>query len=125
MELDTVPDVLGLIGQRPRAAVVRVLQGRDVRSVRALVPDPRGLERGFHDVTIVDMGDLPETSVSMDKCLLRRQWPATVLRNMVWLQQDVQRPINASVIPGQGLVPTVESGLNATCIAMWLDITWT
>ena len=27
MELDTVPDVLGLIGRRPGAAVVRVLQG--------------------------------------------------------------------------------------------------
>ena len=45
--------------------------------------------RGFHDVTIVDMGDLPEPLVSMDELsLLRRQWPATVLQNMVWLQQD-------------------------------------
>ena len=26
-----------------------------MRSVRALVPDPRGLEQNFHDVTIVDM----------------------------------------------------------------------
>ena len=61
-----------------------------MRRVHALVPDPRGLERGFHDVTIVDMGDLPEPSVSMDELfLLRRQWPATVLRNMVWLQQDL------------------------------------
>ena len=32
-----------------------------------LVPDSRGLERNFHDVTIVDMGDLPESSVSMDE----------------------------------------------------------
>ena len=48
------------------------------------------LERGFHDVTIVDMGDLPKPSVSMDELsLLRRQWPATVLQNMVWLQQDL------------------------------------
>ena len=44
----------------------RVLQGRDERSVHALIPDPRVLERGFHDVTIVDMGDLPEPSVSLD-----------------------------------------------------------
>ena len=65
MKLDMVPDVLGLTGRRPGAAVVRVLQGRDVRSVRALVPDPRGLEWGFHDVTFVDMGDLPEPSMSM------------------------------------------------------------
>ena len=87
VELDTVPDVLGLTGRRPGAAVVRILQGRDVRSVRAecaCLPDPRVLERGFHDVTIVDMGDLPEPSVSMDELsLLRRQWPATVLRNTV------------------------------------------
>ena len=41
VELDTVPDVLGLTGRRPGAAVVRVLQGRDVRSVHALVLDPR------------------------------------------------------------------------------------
>ena len=93
VKLDAVPDVLGLTGRWPGAALVRVLQGRDVRSVRALVPDPRVLERGFHDVTIVDMGDmgdLPEPSVSLDELsLLRRQWPVMVLRNMVWLQQDL------------------------------------
>ena len=45
-----------------------------MRSVRALVPDSRGLEQNFHDVTIVDMGDLPESSVSMDELsLLHRQ----------------------------------------------------
>ena len=68
MDLDTVPDVIGLTGRRPAATVIRVLQGRDVQSVRALVPDPRVLERGIHDVNIVDMGDLP---------------------HMVWLQQDL------------------------------------
>ena len=45
VKVDTVPDVRGLTGRRLGAAVVRVLQGRDARSVRALVPDPRGLER--------------------------------------------------------------------------------
>ena len=35
MDLDTVPDVLGLTGRRPEAAVVRVLQGRDEWSVRS------------------------------------------------------------------------------------------
>ena len=78
MDLDTVPDVLGVTGRRPEAAVVRVLQGRDERSVHALIPDPRILERGFHDVTIVEMGDLPEPSVSLDDVsLLRLQWPVT------------------------------------------------
>ena len=49
-----------------------------------------GLEQSFHDVTIVDMGDLPESSVSMNELsLLRQQWPPAVLRHMVWLQQDL------------------------------------
>ena len=47
LDLDTVPDVIGLTGRRPGAAVIRVLQGRDVRSIHALVPDPRVLELGF------------------------------------------------------------------------------
>ena len=86
MDLETVPDVIGLTGRRLGAGVSRILQGRDVRSVRAVVPDSRGLERDFHDVAIVDMGDLPESSVSMDELsLLRRQWPPTVLHNMVWM----------------------------------------
>ena len=44
--------------------MVRVLQGRDARSVRALISDPRALERGFHDVTIVDMEDTAEPAGS-------------------------------------------------------------
>ena len=90
LDLDMVPDVIGLSGRRPEAAVCRILQGRAVRSVRALVPDPRGLERNFHDVTIVNMGELPEVSMSIaDLFHLRGQWPPMVLRHMVWLQQDL------------------------------------
>ena len=90
VKLDMVRDVLGLTwpaaGSRCGSDPTRTR----CRSVHALVPDPRVLERGFHDLTIIDMGDLPEPSVSMDKLsLLPRQWPATVLRNMVWLQQDL------------------------------------
>ena len=103
-DLEIVPDVIGLTGRRPEAAVCRILQGRDVRSVRVLVADSRGLQRNFHDVTIVDMGDLPEVSVSMDDLsLLRRQWPATVLRHMVWLQ-----PYDAC--RGQKTVPKCPTG---------------
>ena len=40
---------------------------RDARSVHVLVPDSRGLDQNIHDVTIVDMGDLPEPSVSLDE----------------------------------------------------------
>ena len=90
LDLDMVPDVLGLSGRRPEAAVIRVLQGRDKRSMRTLIPDLRVKKRGFHDVTIVDMGDLPEPSLSLDDLSqLRLQWPVTVLRSMVWPQQDL------------------------------------
>ena len=66
VDLDTVPDVLGLTGQRQEVAVVHVLQGRDERSVRALIPDPRVLDSGFHEVTIDDMEDSAEPAVSED-----------------------------------------------------------
>ena len=89
--LGSIPDVIGLTGRRPDAAESRVLQGRDVRSVCVLVPDSRGLDQNFHDVTIVDMGDVPESSVSLQELsLLRQQWPPAVLRHMVWLQQDLE-----------------------------------
>ena len=114
MDLEIVPDVIGLTGRRPEAAVCRILQGRDARSVRVLVPDSRGLERNFHDVTwdIVDMGDLPEVSVSLDDLsMIRRQWPATVLRHMVWLQQDLDtRPENGSEMPDRGSVRNATNG---------------
>ena len=43
----------------------RILRGRDARSIRVLIPDSRGLDQNFHDVTVVDMGDLPESHVSI------------------------------------------------------------
>ena len=56
-----------------------------------LVPDSRGLDQNFHDVIIVDMGDVPESSVSLQELsLLRQQWPPAVLRHMVWLQQNLK-----------------------------------
>ena len=76
VDLGTIPDIIGLAGRRPGDAECRVLQGRDVRSVRVLVPDSRGLEQIFHDVTIVHLGDLPESSVSLNELsMLRQQWP--------------------------------------------------
>ena len=91
MNLGSIPDVIGLGGRRLGAAACRVLQGRDVRSVRVLVPDSRGLDQNVHDVTIVEMGDLPESSVSLNELsMLRQQWPPAILRHMVWLQQDLE-----------------------------------
>ena len=65
VNLGSIPDVIGLTGRQPGAAESRVLQGRDVRSVRVLVPDSRGLDKKFHDVTIVDMGDVPESAIPL------------------------------------------------------------
>ena len=36
--LRNIPDVIGLVGRREGAAESRVIQGRDIRSVRGLVP---------------------------------------------------------------------------------------
>ena len=63
--LRNVPDVIGLVGHRESAVESHVLQGRDARSVRVLVPDCRGLDQNFHDVTIDDKGELPESHVSL------------------------------------------------------------
>ena len=52
-------------GRRDSATESRILQGRDARSVRVLVPDCRGLEQNLHDVTVVNMCDLPESEVSI------------------------------------------------------------
>ena len=89
--LRSIPDVIGLAGRQSDAAECRILQGRDVCSVRVLVPDPQGLDQIFHDVTIVDMGVVPESSVSIPELsLLRQQWPPVVLCHMVWLQQELE-----------------------------------
>ena len=62
--LGSIPDVVGLVGRRPDTTESCILQGRNVHSIRVLVPNSRGLDQNFHDVTIVDMGDVPE-SVSL------------------------------------------------------------
>ena len=55
--LGSLPDKVGLIGRRKEAAASRIQQGRDSRSIRFLVPDVRGVDQNFHDVTIVDMDE--------------------------------------------------------------------
>ena len=59
--LRNVPDVFGMSGRRDRESH----SGRDARSIRVLVSDCRGLDQNFDDVTVVDMGDLPESHVSI------------------------------------------------------------
>ena len=49
------------------------------------------MNHNLHDVTIVDMGDIPEESVSLPELsALREQWPPAVFRHMVWLQHDLE-----------------------------------
>ena len=107
---EAVVDVIGLTGHRADAVECRILQGRDIHSVRVLVPDPLGLNKNFHDVTIVDMGDVPELSVSIpDLSSLSQQWPPAVISHMGWRQQELEG-MRAAVLS------TVAYGLNVTCI---------
>ena len=72
--------VLGLHARRPGAEVVKVLSERDSWSVRVLVPDVKVLDRGFHDATLLDMGDVEGPDVPMaDLSLLHLQWPLPVV----------------------------------------------
>ena len=88
--LGSLPDKVGLFGRRKDAAVSRILQGRDSRSVRFLVPDARGLDQNFHDVTIVDMDDEREPMVTpADMKRLRDLWPPEIFNHMKWFQQDL------------------------------------
>ena len=87
----SIPDVIGLVGRREGAVESCVLQGRDSRSVRVLVPDCRGVDQNFHYVTIVDMGDMPESVVSIPEFLvLSQQWPPAVLSHMGWHQKELE-----------------------------------
>ena len=76
-----------------------MLQGRDARSVRVLVPDCRGVDQNFHDVTIVDMGDMPESPVSIPEFLtLSQQWPPAVLSHMGWRQKELEEMRSAAKV---------------------------
>ena len=91
MPLRHIPDVIGLVGRREGAAEGRVLQGRDVRSVRVLIPDCRGVDQNLHDVMIVDMGDVPESHIPLSELsTLSQQWPPAVINHMGWHQQELE-----------------------------------
>ena len=76
-----IPDVIGLVGHRDGAAESRVLQGRDARSVRVLVPDCRGVNQNFHDVSHIS---LPELSALI-------QWPPAAINHMGWRQLELEQ----------------------------------
>ena len=90
-ELKTVPDVLGMHARQPEAAVIKVLLGHDSRSVRALVLDAKVWDLGFYEITLLDMGDIAGSDVSMaDLSLLRLQWPVHVVASMSRLQRELE-----------------------------------
>ena len=86
-----LPDGMGLVGRQKDATESRILQGRDPRSIRVLVPDRRGFDQSFHDVTIVDMGNLPESHVSRPELAeLIHRWPPAVINHMTWRQREIE-----------------------------------
>ena len=77
-----MPDVFGMIGRRDSAMESRILQGRGARSIRVLIPD---------DVTVVGMGDLPESHVSITELSdLANKWPPAVINHMWWRQPELE-----------------------------------
>ena len=91
VRLGSLPDKVGLFGRRTDAAVSRIIAGRDNRSVRFLVPDGQVVDRGCHDVTVVDMGEEREPMVVMKYMMrLGELWPAEVFDHMKWHQQDLE-----------------------------------
>ena len=92
ISLGSFPDKVGLFGRRKEAAVSRIMTGRDSRSVRFVVPDGRLIDRGHHDVTIVDMEEDREPMVVLsDMTRLRELWPVEVFDHMKRHQQDLEQ----------------------------------
>ena len=92
ISLETIPDKVGLFGRRKEAAMSRIMSARDCRGVRFVVPDVRLVDRGFHDVTVIDMEDDREpTIVLKDMTRLRELWPVEVFEHMRCHQQDLER----------------------------------
>ena len=89
--LRDLPDGMGLVGRQKDATESHILQGRDPRSIRVLVPDGQGFDQNFHDVTIVDMGNLPESHVSMSELAeLIHRWPPAAINHMTWRQREIE-----------------------------------
>ena len=91
ISLETIPDKVGLFGRRKEAAMSRIMSARDCRGVRFVIPDVRLVDRGFHDVTVIDMEDDREPTVVLrDMTRLRELWPVEVFEHMRCHQQDLE-----------------------------------
>ena len=101
-----IPDVFGMSGRRDSVTESRILERRDARSIRVLFPDCRGLDQNFHDVTVVDMGDLPESHVSIPELLeLARRWRQAVITHMRWRQPELEEMKQAARVQYQEKQP--------------------
>ena len=88
----SLPDAMGLQGRIRHATRSRILRGRDPRNIRVLIPDGQGPDQNVHDVTIVDMGRLPEPHVPILQLEgLIRRWPPAVINHMTWRQREIER----------------------------------
>ena len=68
-------------------------------SVRVLVPDGRGVDQNFHDAAIVDIGDMPESPVSIPELsTLSQQWTPTVLSHMGRRQKELEEMRSAAKV---------------------------
>ena len=67
-----------------------------------LIPDKKELDRGFHDVTLLDMADELEPVMPIDNLgHLRHQWPAPVFSIMSEKQINYEKlRQDASVVSG-------------------------
>ena len=92
LDLECVPDVLGLHARSPEASVVKVILGRDSQCVRVLLPDDNVGHRGFHDVLLFGMtdADTPYVAVS-DLSALRQLWPTLVVSGMTQRQLELEQ----------------------------------
>ena len=91
ISLETIPDKVGLFGRQKEAAMSRIMSARDCRGVRFVIPDVRLVDRGFHDVTVIDMEDDREPTVVLrDMTRLRELWPVEVFEHMRCHQQDLE-----------------------------------
>ena len=56
-----------------------------------LIPDTNVADRGFHDVTLLNMAEVAGPAVPVgDLSFLRRQWPLLVLPDMSRKQTDLE-----------------------------------
>ena len=124
--LRNVPGVIGLVGRREGTVESRVLQGRDARSVRVLVPDCRGIDQNFHDVTIVDMGDVPESHISLPELSTCRRRSLTTWGgvNGNW-KRCARRRIRGSSKVVLLVIRSAGFSSSATCIGTWRAVIWT